>query len=212
MLYSILVQIMVKKPKPFPKMCVKCYGRAIHIPWFTGLSRSTLETLFALWILAFLSALCGAVWDCLWPCFLPSTLVLAPLSWADMFQLFFNTFTCASRRQRIFTLATLCQVSALGTHSLCTKHTWNRAAMHWQDWQCKLLQMLLALNPTWVPAYACQCPAASHHLLQIVFRLSQKDSWLPLCTAARIWEQILAAVWSRMSWLGNTTEGFTQIV
>lgn len=96
--------------------------------------------------------------------------------------------------------------------TLSVPNTWSRAAMHWQDWQCKLLQMLLALNPTWVPAYACQCPAASHHLLQIVFRLSQEDSWLPLCAAARIWEQILAAVWSRMSWLGNTTEGFMQIV
>lgn len=64
----------------------------------------------------------------------------------------------------------------------CTKHTWSRAAVHWQDWACKLLQMLLALNPTWVPAYGCQCPAASHLLLQIAFRLSQKDSWLPLCT------------------------------
>lgn len=64
-------------------------------------------------------------------------------------------------------------------YPLCTTHTWSRAAVHWQDWRCKLLQMLLALKPMWVPAYACQCPAASHHLLQIAFRLSQKDSCFP---------------------------------
>lgn len=104
---------------------------------------------------------------------MPSTLVLAPLSLADMFQLVFNTFTCTSGGQQILTSAALCQVPAPGIHSLCTEHTWSRAAMHWQDWQCKLLQMLLALNPTWVPAYSCQCPAASHHILQIVCRLSE---------------------------------------
>lgn len=121
----------------------------------------------------FLSTFCGATWNHLWLCTLPSTLVLALLSVADTFQLVFNTFTCSSSRQQIFTSAALCQVPAPGIHSFCTEHTWSRGAMHWQDWQCKLLQMLLALNPTWVPAYACQCPAASHPILQIMCRLSE---------------------------------------
>ena len=102
-------------------MCVKCYGTVIHIPWFTGLSRSTLATLSEPWILVFLSAICGAIWDCLWPCFLPS-LVLASQSWSDMFQLVFNTFAWASGRQQVFSLATPCQVPAPGTRFLCTKH------------------------------------------------------------------------------------------
>lgn len=58
----------------------------------------------------------------------------------------------------------------------------------------------------------CSLTSYLANSVQTLWRLSQKDSWLSLCAAARIWEQFLTALWSGMFSLGNTTEGLMQIV